>query len=89
MKTVEKKITIKDEAGMHARPASKLAQEAAKYDEDIKLTYNGKTVDLKSIMGIMSLGVPQDAEITITVSGDEEEATLDALIKALKDLELA
>jgi phosphocarrier protein len=89
VKTVEKKVTIKDEAGMHARPSSKLSQEAAKHDEDIKLTYNGKTVNLKSIMGIMSLGVPQGAEITITVSGDDEEATLDVLVKALHDLDLA
>jgi phosphotransferase system HPr-like phosphotransfer protein len=37
----------------------------------------------------MSLGVPQGAEITITVSGDDEEATLDVLVKALHDLDLA
>ncbi|MFW5913776.1 MAG: phosphocarrier protein HPr [Bacillota bacterium] len=85
---MEKTITITDEAGMHARPASKLAQEAAKYDEDIKLTYNGKTVDLKSIMGVMSLGVPQHAEVTIAVTGDDEENTLNALIKAMDELDL-
>ncbi len=85
---MEKTIKITDEAGMHARPASKLSQEAAKYEEDIKLTYNGKTVDLKSIMGVMSLGVPQHAEVTIAVTGDDEENTLNALVKAMDELDL-
>lgn len=88
MEKVEKTIKITDEAGMHARPASKLSQEAAKYEEDIKLTYNGKTVDLKSIMGVMSLGVPQHAEVTIAVTGDDEENTLNALVKAMDELDL-
>ena len=68
-----------DEAGLHARPASLLSQTAGKFSEDITIEYNGKKVNLKSIMFVMSLGVPQGGEITIEVSGDAPEAVFEAL----------
>ncbi len=46
---------IIDETGIHARPATMLVQTASKFDSDIQLEYNGKKVNLKSIMGVMSL----------------------------------
>lgn len=84
----EKTLKITDEAGMHARPASKLAQAASNYDNSIELTYNGKTVDMKSIMGVMSLGVPQDAEVTISIDGDDSDKVLETIIKEMIELNL-
>ena len=50
------------ETGIHARPATLLVQAASKFGSDVNLEYNGKSVNLKSIMGVMSLGVGQNAE---------------------------
>jgi phosphocarrier protein len=83
-----KTVVIIDPAGMHARPASKVAHCAANFDEDIHLTYKERTIDAKSIMGLMSLGVPKDAELTITVSGDEAESILEALENEMRGLGL-
>ncbi|MBU6001417.1 phosphocarrier protein HPr, partial [Lactococcus lactis] len=47
------------ETGIHARPATLLVQAASKFASDVTLSYQGKDVNLKSIMGVMSLGVGQ------------------------------
>ncbi len=60
----QKSYVIIDETGIHARPATMLVQTASKFDSDVQLEYNAKKVNLKSIMGVMSLGVGTDAEIT-------------------------
>ena len=60
------------ETGIHARPATLLVQAASKFNSDITLEYQGKSVNLKSIMGVMSLGVGQNADITISAEGGDE-----------------
>ncbi|MDR4225738.1 HPr family phosphocarrier protein, partial [Heyndrickxia coagulans DSM 1 = ATCC 7050] len=51
---------------------------------DINLEYNGKTVNLKSIMGVMSLGIAKGATITISASGSDENDALAALKDTMK-----
>ncbi|MEI4791271.1 phosphocarrier protein HPr [Bacillus sp. FJAT-53060] len=72
------------DSGIHARPATVLVQTASKYDADINLEYNGKTVNLKSIMGVMSLGIAKGASITISTSGSDENDALAALKDTMK-----
>ena len=72
------------ETGIHARPATLLVQAASKFGSDVNLEYNGKSVNLKSIMGVMSLGVGQNADVTITAEGDDEKDALDAIEKKKK-----
>ncbi len=81
---IEKEFIIANEQGLHARPASDLVKLANTFLCDITITYNGTTVDLKSIMGILSLGVPRGAAITIKVEGTDE---LEALKKISKQVE--
>ena len=59
-----KDFHIVAETGIHARPATLLVQAASKFTSDINLEYKGKSVNLKSIMGVMSLGVGQGADVT-------------------------
>ncbi|AMM88666.1 phosphocarrier protein HPr [Bacillus pumilus] len=73
------------DSGIHARPATVLVQTASKYDADINLEYNGKTVNLKSIMGVMSLGIAKGATITISASGSDENDALAALKDTMKN----
>lgn len=51
------------ETGIMSRPATRLVMAAQNYASDVTLTYNGKTVNLKSIMGVMSLGIPRIATL--------------------------
>ena len=67
---------IIDETGIHARPATMLVQTASKFD-------SGKKVNLKSIMGVMSLGVGKDAEITIYADGSDESDAIQAISDVL------
>ncbi|WP_027408340.1 phosphocarrier protein HPr [Anoxybacteroides tepidamans] len=80
---MEKVFKVTADSGIHARPATLLVQAASKFNSDINLEYNGKTVNLKSIMGVMSLGVPKDAEIKITAEGADAAEALAALTETL------
>lgn len=72
---VEKQFTITDQAGIHARPASALVGALSKFNSDITLEYKDKKVNLKSILGVMSLGIASGATVTVAANGaDEEEA---------------
>jgi phosphocarrier protein len=68
----EKNFTIIDEAGIHARPSTTLVSAATKFNSEVFLEYNGKQVNLKSIMGIMSLGIPKGASVKVIANGDDE-----------------
>lgn len=82
-------FTITAEAGIHARPATILVQTASKFSSDISLAYDGKTVNLKSIMGVMSLGVGHNADVTITAEGDDEAEAIKAVAATMKKEGLA
>ena len=82
----KKEFHIVAETGIHARPATLLVQTASK---DINLEYNGKSVNLKSIMGVMSLGVGQGSDVTITVDGADEAEGMAAIVETLQKEGLA
>ncbi|WP_407372416.1 phosphocarrier protein HPr [Carnobacterium sp.] len=77
------------ETGIHARPATLLVQTASKYSSDINLEYKGKSVNLKSIMGVMSLGVGQGADVTISADGSDEAEALAGIEETMKKEGLA
>lgn len=77
------------ETGIHARPATLLVQAASKFNSDINLEYNGKSVNLKSIMGVMSLGVGQGADVAITADGDDAKEAIEAIADTMKKEGLA
>jgi phosphocarrier protein HPr len=89
MNMVNKIFTIIEESGIHARPATLIVQAASKFNAEIALTYNGKSVNLKSIMGVMSLGLPPGAEIEISAEGPDEQEALAFLQATLKKEGLA
>lgn len=82
---VHKSYTVIDEAGLHARPASLLCQLAMTHDGDVNIVYKGKTSTLKSIMIIMSLGIPYGAKFEIEVDGENKLEMLDKLTDLLKE----
>lgn len=81
----KQEFNITAETGIHARPATLLVQSASKFNSDINLEYKGKSVNLKSIMGVMSLGVGQGSDVVITAEGDDEEEAIQAIADTMKN----
>lgn len=82
---VEKSFKITAETGVHARPATLLVNQAGQFEAEIELHYNDKSVNLKSIMGVMSLGIPKGAEVKITASGGDEESAMQGIEEVVKE----
>jgi phosphocarrier protein len=80
---VEKQYKVIEETGIHARPATILVQVADKFNSDIQLEYKEKKMNLKSIMGVMSLGIGHGAEIKIIANGSDEQEALQSLEETL------
>jgi phosphocarrier protein HPr len=80
----EKTFKVTSESGIHARPATTLVNQAGQFSSDITLDYNGKSVNLKSIMGVMSLGIQSGAEITIKAEGTDADEAIAALEDVMK-----
>lgn len=72
------------DTGIHARPATLLVQTASKFNSDVNLEYKGKSVNLKSIMGVMSLGVGQGSDVTISAEGADEKEAMEAIVETMK-----
>ena len=71
--------TIKDELGIHARPAGLLVKEAKKFESECTITKDGKTKKLTQLMMLMSLGVKQGDTVTVSVDGADEDAAVASL----------
>lgn len=74
---------IQDPVGMHARPASKLVQELTQFTSSVTISVNDKTVNAKSIINLMSLGMKKDSEVVFTIEGDDETLLLEKLPEIL------
>ncbi|AVQ99719.1 phosphocarrier protein HPr [Oceanobacillus picturae] len=81
----EQTFTITADTGVHARPATLLVNKAGQFESEVEVSYNGKNVNLKSIMGVMSLGIPKGAEIKVTANGSDEEDALKGVEEVIKE----
>lgn len=72
---------VKDEEGLHARPAGILAKQAGKYQSDIFLLHQGKKVSAKKLFSIMGLAVKCSEEVTVQIEGPDEEAAYQEIHK--------
>jgi len=76
---VEKKVTVLNKMGLHARPSSKFVQRAAAFKSDVHIRRDNQVVNGKSIMGVMMLAAGQGTELILSANGADEEQTLAAL----------
>lgn len=82
---MKKEFIITDPVGLHARPTTLLVNEASKFASDSKIVVDGKEANLKSIMGVMSLGIANGAEFAIEADGSDAEAAIEAIAKVIVD----
>lgn len=71
--------TIKDEVGIHARPAGLLVKEAKKYESRITVTKDSKSAEASKLMALMGLGVKCGETVEIAVEGADEEAAYEGI----------
>ncbi|KRE19022.1 HPr family phosphocarrier protein [Bacillus safensis] len=76
---VEKTVTIQLKTGLQARPAALFVQEANRFGADIFLEKDGKKVNAKSIMGLMSLAISSGVTVTLIADGADEQEAIEAL----------
>lgn len=79
-------VTVTDPVGLYATPATELVDRVKAFNSDIKLVYASKTVNMKSLMGVLSLGIPTKAKIEIIAEGEDEDAAIDKITELMKDL---
>ncbi|CAM4056432.1 phosphocarrier protein Chr [Bacillus manliponensis] len=76
---VQKTVEVLLKNGLQARPAALFVQEANRFHADIFIEKDGKTVNAKSIMGIMSLAIGAGCNLIIKAEGSDAEGALEAL----------
>jgi phosphocarrier protein len=80
---VEKDVTVKNRAGIHARPAGMIVTLANKFSSQIFIEKENEKINAKSIMGLITLGVLCNTVVKISASGSDEAAAVDALVKLI------
>lgn len=76
----EQTVTLPNPSGLHARPAKVFAKAAASSDANVTVSKGGNQVNAKSVLSVLTLDCHYGDEITISVEGDDAEATLAALV---------
>lgn len=85
---VEKRFKVTAETGIHARPATILVNVAVKFKSELTLAHESKVVNLKSIMGVMSLGIYNGEVITVTAEGEDEVQAVEAIADSFFEMRL-
>ncbi len=81
--TVSQTATVADPLGLHARPAADFVAQARTYDSEIVLTSGDKSGNCKSLLGVLKLGIVTGSEVSITATGPDEVAAVEALAELL------
>ncbi|MCX4187311.1 HPr family phosphocarrier protein [Methylophaga sp. OBS4] len=82
---MEQTYTIINKLGLHARAAAKFVTTASAFDADIKVSRDGRTVNGKSIMGMMMLAAAKGSQITVNAIGNEADEALQAIERLIND----
>ncbi len=84
---VSKDVIVNNSTGLHARPATLLVKKASSFKSDVSIEFNGKKANVKSLIGVLSLGVTKDSKITVMASGDDETLAVEEIAKLINSLE--
>jgi phosphocarrier protein len=82
---LEATVKLTNKVGLHARPAALFVETAKRFKSNIRVEKDGKDVDAKSILGILSLGAEYGSAITIRVNGEDADEALKALVKLVNE----
>ena len=77
-------VLVIDPVGLHARPATVAVNAASKFKCDVKVSFHERSVNMKSIMGVMSLGIPTQSEVKISCEGEDEDTAITTIEEILR-----
>ncbi|RIV21890.1 HPr family phosphocarrier protein [Alicyclobacillaceae bacterium I2511] len=80
----ERRVTIHNPSGLHARPAALLVQTAGKFVSEVQIEKEGKSVDAKSVLGVMSLAIAQGTGVIIRANGADEAEAVTAIAEIIE-----
>ena len=81
---VSQKVVVKNESGLHARPAGVLVQAAKKCDSDVRIVVGEKIIPLKNILKLMAAGIKCGTEVEVQCEGETEEADLKEIVALIE-----
>ena len=84
---ITREIVINSATGLHARPATLLVKKASSFKSDIYIEFSGKKANVKSLIGVLSLGVTKGNTVTLSINGDDETYAMDELVKLIESLQ--
>jgi len=82
---IEQTFSIINNLGLHARAAAKFVTVASQFEADLQVSRNGRSVNGKSIMGVMMLAAGKGTDITVTADGNDAEQALQAIEALIND----
>ena len=82
---IRQQIIIQNKLGLHTRAAAKLVDTAKHFGSHIELAFRNRTVDCKSIMGVITLGAQKDNIIELLIEGEDEKDALNAIEKVVNE----
>lgn len=82
---IKKKVTIVNDAGLHARPAAALVKVASKFESEFYIHMYGYKVNGKSILGVMTLAAEKGAELELEVDGPDENEAIEAITELINN----
>ena len=80
----QQNVTVKNKTGLHARPAALFVQTANRFKSEVFIEKEGKKVNAKSIMGVMSLAVSQGTPIIVSAQGEDEKEAVNKLVELIE-----
>ena len=82
-----REITVKNEVGLHARPATYFFQKANEFKSGIWVEKEERRVNAKSLLGVLSLGIMKGTTVTLIADGGDEKEAVDALADLIENLD--
>lgn len=82
---LKKEVIIKNKTGLHARPAAVFVEAADGFESDVEIIFDGISVNAKSIIGVLSLGIGKGDQITLVTEGSDEKEALEYLIEIIEN----
>ena len=79
-----KDVTVKNQVGLHARPATFFIQKANEFKSSVWVEKEERRVNAKSLLGVLSLGIVGGTNIRIIADGVDEQAAVDSLVKLVE-----
>ena len=80
-------VTINNEVGLHARPATFFIQKANEFKSGIWVEKEDRRVNAKSLLGVLSLGIMKGTAVTLIADGSDEKEAVDALAELIENLD--